>query len=280
MLVEYEVLIVLGVHGARHKVILGYCADRRRERVGLRGGAARARGAGPRHVRGLLVNIGSGKGVRRNIEENFGDVAAVQLCTGAQPTMWWPSANGAGVGVAAEAAAGRTRDSAGGGQACVWAGRHASWGNGLRVRPRVWPRSWTSASFAPPGVVRELGCSLRTTNVMARGGARTGKVDRWRTLAKKGRCSRAHCYNEPQLGRARSCRTLPKFREALTMRLEGGAGVTCPEVSLPDSSTNFVSDPQGGGRFRDLAGGPFCGRRPPLPEAAVSRVRPQVFRNT
>lgn len=70
------------------------------------------------------------------------------------------------------------------------------------------------------GVVKELGLSLKTTNVLesilAQVEQRTGKVDRWRNSSQKQRWLAAALLDiEPRLRRIKGYRALPQLSEEL-----------------------------------------------------------------
>ena len=85
---EDEMVIVLGVTVQGHKVLLGFvqtatengrvCAELLRDLV--------ARGL--RYEQGLLVVIDGSKGLRRGVQEVFGDAAAVHGAPGTSARMW------------------------------------------------------------------------------------------------------------------------------------------------------------------------------------------------
>ena len=222
---EDEMVSVLGVTVQGHKVILGFvqtatenarvCAELLRDLV--------ARGL--RYEQGLLVVIDGSKGLRRGVQEVFGDAAAVQRCTWhkrenvvahlpkRQQATWRQKLQRAyeqPTHAEAKAALDRlTRE--------------------LRVLNESAARSLAEGleetlTLHRLGVVGELGRSFKTTNalesVMAQVEARTGKVDRWRTSDQKQRWLASALLDiEPRLRRLRGYRALPKLREALQRML-------------------------------------------------------------
>ncbi len=225
---EDEMVIVLGVTLQGHKIILGFVqtATENTRVIAelLRDLVVR----GLRYEQGLLVVIDGSKGLRRGVQEVFGDAAAVQRCT------WHKREN-----VVAHLPKG---------QQATWRQKlqrayeqptHAEakasldrLARELRVLNESAARSLTEGleetlTLHRLGVVGELGRSFKTTNalesVMAQVEARTGKVDRWRTSDQKQRWLASALLDiEPRLRRVRGYRALPKLREALqrTLRKE------------------------------------------------------------
>jgi len=225
---EDEMVIVLGVTLRGHKIILGFVqtATENTRVIAelLRDLVVR----GLRYEQGLLVVIDGSKGLRRGVQEVFGDAAAVQRCT------WHKREN-----VVAHLPKG---------QQATWRQKlqrayeqptHAEakasldrLARELRVLNESAARSLTEGleetlTLHRLGVVGELGRSFKTTNalesVMAQVEARTGKVDRWRTSDQKQRWLASALLDiEPRLRRVRGYRALPKLREALqrTLRKE------------------------------------------------------------
>ena len=78
---EDEMVIVLGVTVKGHKIILGFvqtATENTRVIAELLRGLVER---GLRYEQGLLVVIDGSKGLRRGVQEVFGDAAAVQRCT-------------------------------------------------------------------------------------------------------------------------------------------------------------------------------------------------------
>lgn len=112
---EDEMVIALGVALQGQKVVLGFvqtatenmrvCAAILRDLVDR----------GLRYEQGLLVVIDGSKGLRRGVQEVFGDAAVVQRCTWHKRECGGPSPDRPAGGLAAEVAAGvRTADVRGG----------------------------------------------------------------------------------------------------------------------------------------------------------------------
>ena len=218
---EDEMVVVLGVTMQGHKVILGFVqTGTENTRVIaelLRGLVVR----GLRHEQGLLVVIDGSKGLRRGVQEVFGDGAVVQRCT------WHKRENVVDYLPKAQQAAWRqklqrayeqpTYD-----EAKITLDRLA---RELRVLNESAARSLAEGleetlTLHRLGIAGELGRSFKTTNmlesVMAQVEARTGKVDRWRTSDQKQRWLASALLDiEPRLRRIRGYRALPKLRAAL-----------------------------------------------------------------
>ena len=218
---EDEMVVVLGVTMQGHKVILGFVqTGTENTRVIaelLRGLVVR----GLRHEQGLLVVIDGSKGLRRGVQEVFGDGAVVQRCT------WHKRENVVDYLPKAQQAAWRqklqrayeqpTYD-----EAKITLDRLAC---ELRVLNESAARSLAEGleetlTLHRLGIAGELGRSFKTTNmlesVMAQVEARTGQVDRWRTSDQKQRWLASALLDiEPRLRRIRGYRALPKLRAAL-----------------------------------------------------------------
>ena len=218
---EDEMVVVLGVTMQGHKVILGFVQtgteNTRMIAELLRDLVVR----GLRYEQGLLVVIDGSKGLRRGVQEVFGDGAVVQRCT------WHKRENVVDYLPKAQQAAWRqklqrayeqpTYD-----EAKITLDRLA---RELRVLNESAARSLAEGleetlTLHRLGIAGELGRSFKTTNmlesVMAQVEARTGKVDRWRTSDQKQRWLASALLDiEPRLRRIRGYRALPKLRAAL-----------------------------------------------------------------
>jgi len=220
-----ELVIALGVTLQGAKVVLGFvqtatengrvCAEF------LRGLVAR----GLRYEQGLLVIIDGSKGLRRGVQEVFGDAAAVQRC------MWHKRENVVAHLPKNQQAAWRQKLQRAYEQPTQTDAQAAldRLTRELRVVNESAARSLTEGldetlTLHRLGVAGELGRSFKTTNilesVMAQVEARTGKVDRWRTSDQKQRWLASALLDiEPRLRRVRGYRALPKLRDALQRML-------------------------------------------------------------
>lgn len=218
---EDEMVIALGVTVEGKKVILGFvetalddkqvCAAFLRELV--------ARGL--RYEDGLLVVIDGSKGLRQAVKEVFGDGAQIQRC------QWHKREN-----VVSYLPKG---------QQAIWRAKlqqayekptyeeakaaleriHRE----LRVINESAARSLLEGleetlTLHRLGLAKELGQSLKTTNVlesiMAQVERRVGRVDRWRNSNQKHRwLATALLDIEPRLNRIKGYRALPRLRAAL-----------------------------------------------------------------
>ncbi len=218
---EDEMVIALGVTVHGQKVILGFvqtatentrvCAAFLRELV--------ARGL--RYEQGLLVVIDGSKGLRRGVQEVFGETAQVQRCT------WHKRENVVAYLPTGQQAEWRRKLQRAYEQATYLEAQAAldRLARELRVLNESAARSLAEGldetlTLHRLGVAGELGRSFKTTNalesVMAQVEQRTGRVDRWRTSDQKQRwLATALLDIEPRLRRIRGYRALPKLRDAL-----------------------------------------------------------------
>jgi len=218
---EDEMVIALGVTVHGQKVILGFvqtatentrvCAAFLRELV--------ARGL--RYEQGLLVVIDGSKGLRRGVQEVFGETAQVQRCT------WHKRENVVAHLPTGQQAEWRRKLQRAYEQTTYPEAKAAldRVARELRVLNESAARSLAEGldetlTLHRLGVAGELGRSFKTTNalesVMAQVEQRTGRVDRWRTSDQKQRwLATALLDIEPRLRRIRGYRALPKLRDAL-----------------------------------------------------------------
>ncbi len=218
---EDEMVIALGVTVHGQKVILGFvqtatentrvCAAFLRDLV--------ARGL--RYEQGLLVVIDGSKGLRRGVQEVFGETAQVQRCT------WHKRENVVAYLPTGQQAEWRRKLQRAYEQATYPEAKAAldRLARELRVLNESAARSLAEGldetlTLHRLGVAGELGRSFKTTNalesVMAQVEQRTGRVDRWRTSDQKQRwLATALLDIEPRLRRIRGYRALPKLRDAL-----------------------------------------------------------------
>lgn len=216
-----EMVVVLGVTVAGHKVLLGFvqtgtentavCAALLRELV--------ARGL--RYEQGLLVVVDGSKGLRRGVQEAFGEAAVIQRCT------WHKRENVIGYLPKGQQTAWRQKLQRAYEQTTYAEAKAAldRLARELRVLNESAARSLAEGldetlTLHRLGIVGELGRSFKTTNmlesVMAQVEQRTGKVDRWRTSDQKQRWLASALLDiEPRLRRVRGYRALSKLREAL-----------------------------------------------------------------
>lgn len=218
---EDEMVIALGVTLHGQKVVLGFvqtatentrvCAAFLRELVTR----------GLRYEQGLLVVIDGSKGLRRGVQEVFGETAQVQRCT------WHKRENVVAYLPTTQQAEWRRKlqrayEQATYAEAKATLDRLA---RELGVLNESAARSLAEGldetlTLHRLGVAGELGRSFKTTNalesVMAQVEQRTGRVDRWRTSDQKQRwLATALLDIEPRLRRIRGYRALPKLRDAL-----------------------------------------------------------------
>jgi len=218
---EDEMVIALGVTVHGQKVILGFvqtatentrvCAAFLRELV--------ARGL--QYEQGLLVVIDGSKGLRRGVQEVFGETAQVQRCT------WHKRENVVAYLPTGQQAEWRRKLQRAYEQATYPEAKAAldRLARELRVLNESAARSLAEGldetlTLHRLGVAGELGRSFKTTNalesVMAQVEQRTGRVDRWRTSDQKHRwLATALLDIELRLRRIRGYRALPKLRDAL-----------------------------------------------------------------
>jgi len=218
---EDEMVIALGVTVHGQKVILGFvqtatentrvCAAFLRELV--------ARGL--QYEQGLLVVIDGSKGLRRGVQEVFGETAQVQRCT------WHKRENVVAYLPTGQQAEWRRKLQRAYEQATYPEAKAAldRLARELRVLNESAARSLAEGldetlTLHRLGVAGELGRSFKTTNalesVMAQVEQRTGRVDRWRTSDQKQRwLATALLDIELRLRRIRGYRALPKLRDAL-----------------------------------------------------------------
>jgi len=216
-----EMVIALGVTLQGQKVILGFVQtateNTRVVAAFLRDLVAR----GLRYEQGLLVVIDGSKGLRRGVQEVFGDAAAVQRCawhkrenivahlpTGQQATWRQKVQRAYEQPTYAEAKAALDR-----------LARELRMVNESAARSLAEGLEET-LTLHRLGVASELGRTFKTTNalesVMAQVEQRTGKVDRWRTSDQKQRWLASALLDiEPRLRRIRGYRALPKLRDVL-----------------------------------------------------------------
>lgn len=222
---EDEIVIALGVTVQGQKVILGFVQTATENTRVIAAFLRELLERGLRIAQGLLVVIDGSKGLRRGIQEAFGEAAAVQRCT------WHKRENVV---------------------AYLPTGQQATWRQKLqrayeqptyaeakaaldRLARELRPVNESAARSLAEGLEEtltlhrlgaagELGRSFKTTNmlesVMAQVEQRTGKVDRWRTSDQKQRWLASALLDiEPRLRRVRGYRTLPKLRDALQRML-------------------------------------------------------------
>jgi putative transposase len=220
-----EIVIALGVTLQGQKVILGFVQTATENTRVIAAFLRELLERGVRIAQGLLVVIDGSKGLRRGVQEAFGEAAAIQRCT------WHKREN-----VVAH----------------LPTGQQATWRQKLqrayeqptyteaktaldRLARELRPVNESAARSLAEGleetltlhrlgVAGELGRSFKTTNVlesvMAQVEQRTGKVDRWRTSDQKQRWLASALLDiEPRLRRIRGYRALPKLRDALQRML-------------------------------------------------------------
>jgi putative transposase len=222
---EDEMVIALGVTLQGQKVILGFVQTATENTRVVAEFLRELVDRGLRCAQGLLVVIDGSKGLRRGVQEVFGDAAAVQRCT------WHKREN-----IVAHLPTG---------QQATWrhkvqrAYEQPTYGEAKaaldRLARELRPVNESAARSLAEGleetltlhrlgVAGELGRSFKTTNmlesVMAQVEQRTGKVDRWRTSDQKQRWLASALLDiEPRLRRVRGYRALPKLRDALQRML-------------------------------------------------------------
>jgi putative transposase len=222
---EDEIVIALGVTLQGQKVILGFVQTATENTRVIAAFLRELLERGLRIAQGLLVVIDGSKGLRRGVQETFGDAAAVQRCTwhkrenvvshlpiGQQATWRQKLQRAYEQPTYAEAKA--ALDRLAGELRPVNESAARSLAEGLEE----------TLTLHRLGVAGELGRSFKTTNmlesVIAQVEQRTGKVDRWRTSDQKQRWLASALLDiEPRLRRVRGYRALPKLRDALQRML-------------------------------------------------------------
>jgi putative transposase len=222
-----EMVIALGITRTGEKVVLGFvqtatenervCATFLRELV--------ARGLRSGH--GLLCVIDGAKGLRKALQTVFGGQAVVQRC------QWHKRQNVLDYLPPAQQAAWQHKLQAAYARP-TYAAAKAALGR-LRADLRVLNESAVTSldegleetlTLHRLGVFPTLGVSLKTTNCLesihALVGARTDKVDHWRSSDQKRRWLAAALLDiEPRLRRIKGHRALPRLRAALQAALRG-----------------------------------------------------------
>lgn len=216
-----ELVIALGVTLQGQKVILGFVQTATENTRVIAALLRELVDRGLRAAQGLLVVIDGSKGLRRGVQEVFGDAAAVQRCT------WHKREN-----IVAHLPTGQQAPWRQKLQRAYEQPTHAEAKAALdRLARELRPVNESAARSLAEGVEEtltlhrlgvagELGRSFKTTNmlesVMAQVEQRTGKVDRWRTSDQKQRWLASALLDiEPRLRRVRGYRALPKLRDAL-----------------------------------------------------------------
>jgi transposase-like protein len=218
---EDELVIALGVTLGGEKVVLGFVQTATEN--------ARVCGAflrelverGLRFEQGLLVVIDGAKGLRKAVEEVFGEWARVQRC------QWHKRENVVAHLPKAEQARWRRKLQAAYERPTYGEAKTAL--HRLKAELSLLNRSAAASleegleetlTLHRLGVFPELGMSFKTTNcvesILAQVERRTRKVSRWRTSDQKQRwVATALLDLEPRLRRVKGYRYLPKLREAL-----------------------------------------------------------------
>ena len=227
-----EMVIALGITSTGEKVVLGFvqtatenervCATFLRELV--------ARGL--RWAQGLLCVIDGAKGLRKALQTVFGGQAVVQRC------QWHKRKNVCDYLPPAQQAAWQRKLQVAY-ERPTYAAAKTALGR-VRAELRVVNESAVTSldegleetlTLHRLGVFPALGVSLKTTNclesVNALVGARTDKVDHWRSSDQKRRWLAAALLDiEPRLRRIKGYRALPRLRAALQGAIRGQETVT------------------------------------------------------
>lgn len=222
---EDEMVIALGVTVQGQKVILGFVQTATENTRVVAEFLRELLGRGLRTEQGLLIVIDGSKGLRRGVQEVFGDAAAVQRCT------WHKRENIVAHLPTGQQATWRRKVQRAYEQPTYAEAKAALDRLARELRPVNESAARSLAEGLEEtltlhrlGVAGELGRSFKTTNalesVMAQVEQRTGKVDRWRTSDQKQRWLASALLDiEPRLRRVRGYRALPKLREALRRQL-------------------------------------------------------------
>jgi len=220
-----EMVIALGVTLQGQKVILGFVQTATENTRVVAEFLRELRDRGLRCEQGLLIVIDGSRGLRRGVQEVFGDAAAVQRCT------WHKRENIVAHLPTGQQATWRQKVQRAYEQPTYAEAKAALDRLARELRPvnESAARSLAEGleetlTLHRVGVAGELGRSFKTTNalesVMAQVEQRTGKVDRWRTSDQKQRWLASALLDiEPRLRRIRGYRALPKLRDALQRML-------------------------------------------------------------
>lgn len=222
---EDELVIALGVTLQGQKVILGFVQTATENTRVIAAFLRELMARGLRITQGLLMVIDGSKGLRRGVQEVFGEAAAVQRCT------WHKRENVVAYLPQGQQAAWRQKLQRAYEQPTYAEAKTSleRLGRELRTINESAARSLAEGleetlTLHRLGIAVELGRSFKTTNVlesvMAQVEQRTGKVDRWRTSDQKQRWLASALLDiEPRLRRIRGYRALPKLRDALQRML-------------------------------------------------------------
>jgi putative transposase len=216
-----ELVIALGVTLQGQQVILGVVQTATENMRVVAEFLRELLARGLRCEQGRRVVIDGSKGLRRGVQEIFGDAAAVQRCT------WHKRENAVAYLPTGQQAAWRRKVQRAYEQPTYAEAKAALDRLARELRtvnesavPRLAEGLEDTLTLHRLGVAGELGRTFKTTHalesVMTQVEPRTGNVDRWRSSDHKQRWLASALLDiDPRLRRIRGYRALPKLRDAL-----------------------------------------------------------------